>query len=184
MSVKLAPPLLYGSDTITVCGTQWFLLRTNAGRERVALNQVTQVAAEVLLPLIQLNVRRWGKLVKSVGPLFPGYLFAKFDFECHYANVRYARGIRGLVSFGTEPAVVPDWIINQLRQRCASGPVEVPRRILTRPEQVTVIGGLFSTFEGIFDRYISGRERVVILLSAMHGGARVILPARMVAPFS
>jgi transcriptional antiterminator RfaH len=181
MPVKLAAPL-YGRDTIAAYGTQWFLLRTNAGKERVALNQVSQVAAEVLLPLIQMNVRRWGKLVKSVGPLFPGYLFAKFDFELHYANVRYARGIRQLISCGSEPAVVPDWIINQLRQRCASGPVEVPRRILTTPEHVTVIDGPFSTFEGMFERYISGRQRVVILLSAMHGGARVILPAHMVAP--
>src|ERR1700684_859562 len=92
MSLTMAPPL-NGSGSIAAYGTQWFLLRTNANKERVALSQVSQVATEVLLPLIELNVRRWGKPVKSVGPLFPGYLFAMFDFERHYGTVRYSRGI-------------------------------------------------------------------------------------------
>lgn len=183
MSLTMAPPV-NGSGSIAAYGTQWFLLRTNANKERVALSQVSQVATEVLLPLIELNVRRWGKPVKSVGPLFPGYLFAMFDFERHYGTVRYSRGIRELITCGTEPAVVPGWIMDQLKQRCVNGPVEIFRRMLTPAEHIIVIDGPFTAFEGIFERYISGRERVAVLLSAMRGGTRAILPAHMVAPLS
>ena len=43
-----------------------------------------------------------------------------------------------------------------------------------------VVDGTFCEFEGIFQRRLSGPERVAILLFAMGAGARVVLPASMV----
>ena len=148
----------------------------------MAVNQLSRLASEVLLPLAWRRIRRWGKKVDSVGPLFPGYLFARFNFERDYSQVRYARGVRELICFGPQPAIVPEWIINQLKARCASGPVELFERALVPAERVMVIDGPFREFEGMFERYTSGQERVAILLSAMRIGARVILPARLVVP--
>jgi transcriptional antiterminator RfaH len=181
MLTKQRPPL-EDSGAVEEFGARWFLLRTNTGRERIAMSQVGQVAAEVLLPLIRIRVRRWGKLAQSVGPLFPGYLFAMFDFERLYGQVRYARGVRELICFGPRPAVVPDWIVDELKQRCGDGPVELHQRSLSPTERVIVIDGPFKEFEGIFERYVSGRERVAVLLSTMNARARAVLPAHMVMP--
>jgi transcriptional antiterminator RfaH len=160
---------------------EWYLVRTKAGEERRAQERLNQVAADVLLPLIKVRVRRWGRMVESVAPLFPCYLFAMFDFEAEYTQVRYARGVRDLPRLGGR-VVVPEWIVNELKQRCASGPLELPKRMLVPHERVMVIDGPLREFEGIFERYLSGLERVAILFSTMGVGARAVLPASMVAP--
>ena len=161
---------------------QWYLLRTKAGEERRAQEQLSRLAADVLLPLMKVRVRRRGRIVESVGPLFPCYLFAMFDLEGEYRQVRYTRGVRELPRFGAQPEFVPEWIISELKQRCMGGPLELPKRILAPFERVMVIDGPFRNFEGIFERYLSGQERVAILFTMMGAGARALLPASMVLP--
>jgi hypothetical protein len=48
-----------------------------------------------------------------------------------------------------------------------------------------VVEGPFRGFEAIFERYLSGAERIAILLSAIDAeGLRVVLPASAVTRFS
>ncbi len=164
--------------------SQWYLLRTKANEERRAQAQLSRLVADVLSPLMKVRVRRWGRMVESVGPLFPCYLFARFNLEREYRQVRYARGIRDIPRFGAQPAAVPEWIISDLKQRCAGGPLELPRRMLVPDQRVMVIDGPFREFEGLFERYLSGQERVAVLFSMMGAGARAVLPASMVVPMT
>jgi transcription antitermination factor NusG len=122
-------------------------------------------------------------MTESVAALFPGYMFALFNIE-RYSQLRYTRGVRQIVCFGEEAAVVPQWIIEELKLRCSNGPVELPERRLVAGERVIVIDGPFREFDGIFERHLSGPERVAILLSVMGAGRRAVLPASMVAPFA
>jgi transcriptional antiterminator RfaH len=159
--------------------TGWYLLRTKAGEERKAEGEISRFPAEVLLPLMKVRVRRWSKMVETVAPLFPCYLFVLFDPERDYTRIRFTRGVRELVCFGSYPALVPKWIIEGLKQRCADGPVELPKRRLSAGESVVVVDGPLRELEGIFEQYLSGAERVAILLMLM-GGTRVVLPASKV----
>jgi transcriptional antiterminator RfaH len=121
-------------------------------------------------------------MVASVAPLFPCYLFARFDFELECARLRYTRGLQGVVCFGDQPAIVPEWLITELKQRCELGPVELPERRLLPGEPVLVVDGPFRDFEGVFDRHLPGTERVAILLRTMGREVRSELSATMVAP--
>jgi transcriptional antiterminator RfaH len=163
---------------------QWYLLRTKAGEESRAYAQVRRLAADVALPLAKVRVYRWGRLVESVAPLFPCYLFALFDLTREYGRIRYTRGLRDVVRFGGQPAIVPEWTISELKRRCAAGPVELPTRELLRGQRVRVAAGPFRDFEGIFERPLSGGERIAILLSVVGGGVRTLLPATMVVPMA
>ncbi len=160
--------------------TEWYLLRTKAGEERRARGHLARIADDTLLPLLKVRVRRWDRMADTVVPLFPCYLFAKLNLERDLACLRYTRGVRELVRFGAEPAVAPDWIVADLKRRCADGPVELPSRMLSAGDRVRVIEGPLRDFEGVFQRYLSGPERVGILLSAMGSGARVVMPASMI----
>lgn len=160
---------------------KWYLVRTKAGEERIAQDHVARLAADVLLPLLKVRVRRWGRMVDSVVPLFPSYLFAQLDYEREFGRVRFTRGVREIVCFGHQPAGVPRWIVEEMKQRCAQGPAELPRHPFLPGEPVRVIDGPLRWFEGIFQHHLSGGERVAVLLSAM-SGARAVLPATMVAP--
>lgn len=159
----------------------WFLLHTKAGQERRAAVQVRRVADEVLMLLMKTRVRRQGKMIESVVPLFPCYLFAFLDIQREWSNLHFTRGLQGVVRFGGEPAVVPERIIGELKQRCAHGPVEPVSRVPVPGESVKVVDGPLLNLEGIFDRHLSGSKRVAILLSLM-GGARALLPADIIVP--
>jgi transcriptional antiterminator RfaH len=164
----------------TQMAVEWYLVRTKAGEERRANEHLTRFAAETFFPLMKVRVRRWGKLVEVIVPLFACYLFAVFDLEREYNRVRHTSGVQYVVHYGVQPAVVPEWIVRELKARCAKGPIEIPKRELLAGEPVRVVGGPFREFEGIFERNLSGLERVAIFLSAMGVGARVVMPASMV----
>jgi transcriptional antiterminator RfaH len=158
---------------------EWYLVRTKAGEERRANEHLIRLAHETCLPLMKVVVRRWSKLVESIAPLFACYVFAKFDLERDYKHVSHTSGVRYVARNGDQPAEVPEWIVHDLRARCTKGPIESPKRELLEGDTVRVIGGPFQEFEGIFQRKVSGAERVAILLSAM-GVTRVVMPANMV----
>jgi transcriptional antiterminator RfaH len=119
-------------------------------------------------------------MTESVAALFPTYMFARFNLERDYGRLRYTRGVRQIVHFGEEPAAVPQWMIDELKDRCANGPIKLASRQLIPGERVVVIDGPLRDFEGVFERDLSGPERVAILLSVMGAGARAVLPARMI----
>jgi transcriptional antiterminator RfaH len=159
---------------------EWYLVRTKAGEERRANDRLSRFVDEAFLPLMKVRVRRWSKLVELIVPLFSCYLFAIFDFERDYNHVRHTSGVQYVVHYGDRPAMVPGWIVRELKERCVGGPIEIRRCELRPGEPVRVVGGPFREFEGIFERNLSGSERVAILFSMMGAGTRVVMPTSMV----
>ena len=115
-------------------------------------------------------MRRW-----VTGPLFPNYLFARFDPVTAGRLVRYANGVTHIVSFGGRPAVVDAGIIAAIHHHAADDVVTVAPPVLRPGEVVEIQAGPLRGLQGIFERELSDRERVVILLDALAKGARVEL---------
>ncbi|MBF6558988.1 MAG: hypothetical protein IVW56_01765 [Candidatus Binataceae bacterium] len=163
----------------------WYLVRTKPGKERWVRDQLAALLPEVFLPLLEARTPRWGKLAWSVGPLFPCYLFARLDLQSSYFNVRYLPGVQGLVSAGHDPVAVPGGVVEEIRQRGVNGVVKIDEKALGIGERVRVVEGPFRGFDAIFERYLSGAERVAILLSAIDAnGLRVVLSASAVTKYS
>jgi transcriptional antiterminator RfaH len=157
---------------------EWYLVHTKAGKEASVHSQLSKAIQDTLLPTLKVQVHRWGKLVTSVQPLFPCYLFARFVARCDLRRVGYTYGVRDVVRAGEEPLVVPNSVIVALKDRCARGPVELPVKPLREGEPVTVTNGAFRGFDAVFEHYLSGPQRVAILLSSLTTSAvRVVLPA-------
>ncbi len=162
--------------------SNWYLVRTKPGKERWVRDQLQPAVAEVFLPMLRAKTPRWGRMTNSVGPLFPCYVFARFDLETRYFDVKYMAGVRGIVSAGSDPLAVPEAIVAEIRLRGVDGIVEIVERPFDSGQRVTIVDGPFRGFEAVFDRYLSGAERVAILLSALEsGGLRMVLPATAVA---
>jgi len=120
-----------------------------------------------------------------VAPLFPCYLFARLDLQTDYFEVKYLAGVTGLVSAGADPIVVPDRIIEEIRARGVNDVIEIHEVPFESGQPVRVVEGPFRGFEAIFERYLSGAERVAILLNTIEkGGPRIVLPASALAKYS
>jgi transcriptional antiterminator RfaH len=76
---------------------------------------------------------------------------------------------QGLVSFGSEPASVPDVLVHAIRRRVheinAAGGEQLGG--LKRGDVVIIQGGYFDGYEAIFDARLGGNERVHVLLKLL-----------------
>ena len=159
----------------------WYLIRTKTGAERIAHAQLRPVVDRVLLPLAKMQVRQRDHTYQRISPIFPSYLFASFCLGRMARQIRYTPGVRNIVQFGDQAAVVPVFVIDELLAMCADGPVDFSQPRLLPGAPVKVAYGPFQEFSAIFDGYCSGgSERVAVLLKVMNAERRVEMPAKMV----
>jgi transcriptional antiterminator RfaH len=164
---------------------EWYLVRTKPGKERWVSDQLSAILPEVFLPMLEARAPRWGRLAWSIMPLFPCYVFAQFDLQARYFDVKYMLGVQGIVSAGCDPLAVPVTVVEEIKNRGVNGVVKIEPGNFDNGERVRVVDGVFRGFEAIFERYLSGAERVAILLSAVEAnGLRIVLPSSALAKYS
>src|SRR2546421_11318979 len=119
----------------------WYTVSNKSQHERMAERNLTRVGVETFYPQLMKRkvIRR--KAETRIGPLFPGYLFARFRLDTHYRAVTYARGVRTIVTFGTLPATVEDEIIEGIRARLHDGYLAVPAPSLLPGEIIRIQAG-------------------------------------------
>ncbi len=137
---------------------------------------------EIFCPLLKQEkiIRRKRRSV--ISPLFPGYLFAKFDPFRQYRAVHYATGVRKVVSFGTTIARVEESLIEAIKERLFEGGIKVSKCSSFMPGQkVRIQVGPLLGMEAIFERELSVRQRVALLLQSVAYQARVVVHVDQVA---
>lgn len=156
-------------------GKKWYALRSKPHRERILFEQVQAREIEAFFP--QVRVKPANPRASRIRPYFPGYLFVRVNLEEAGNNLfQWMPFSQGLVSFGSQPASVPDHLIAGLHQRLQAIAEAGGLRMgeLKAGAPVRVKDGAFKGYEGIFDCRLSGNERVRILLRLL-GDRRVPL---------
>jgi transcription antitermination factor NusG len=93
----------------------WYALYTKPRHEKKVNDQLEGKGIISFLPMVE-QLRQWKDRRKKVWiPLFNSYVFVKIDLKDRY-NALQTHGVVRLVSFGGEPAAIPDWQIEQLQQ--------------------------------------------------------------------
>jgi transcriptional antiterminator RfaH len=146
-------------------GLHWYTLYSQPHKERQIDGYLRSKGFTTFYPtlkVIPVNPR-----AARVRGFFPRYLFVQTDLAVvGLDTLQWIPGAVGLVSFGGEPAVVPDAFILEMRQRIiqiekAGG---LHREGLSHGDQVKIISGSFSGYDAIFDVHLSGEQRVQVLL--------------------
>jgi len=159
---------------------RWVAVSTKPHQEQQAGSYISQLGVECFLP--QLEERKIVRRVHKtcIGPLFPGYLFARIEPPAHYRIVKYAKGVRTIVEFGSSPAFVDDQLIESIRSRTVGGLIRMPDQSLWPGQIVRIHAGPFRGLDAIFEREMNGKQRVVVLMRALAYQPRVIVPRQMV----
>jgi transcription elongation factor/antiterminator RfaH len=146
----------------------WYVLHTKPRKEEFLRDQLGIRSIEAYCPRIRVHVVN--PRARKVSPYFPGYLFVHVDLNnISPSTLQWMPGASGLVSFGGEPAFVPEGLIQAIRQRVdkvnASGGELYDG--LHPGEEITIQGGPFTGYEAVFDTRLPGSERVRVLLKLL-----------------
>jgi transcription antitermination factor NusG len=153
---------------------QWYLVRSKPKQEfRVELNLQAWGVPTLVPKLRELHAsRRSPRTEYRVAPLFPSYVFARFHAAQQLAKIRLTRGVQGVVGFGEQATAVDDSVIRVIESRI--GEDGYVRTVEPQPgDVVAIVSGPMRSFEGVFERRLCGRDRVLILLTSLGLGARV-----------
>jgi len=144
---------------------QWYVLFTKPRQERQVCNRLAQQEIEAFLPLLP-PLRP--DETTCPRPLFPRYLFARFDMaETSVERIRWTPGLVSILMFDGQYAVVGDEAITYLRERVAS--LEARRQMPFAPGQRVRLPAdhPFAKMEVLFEKPCSDAKRAYILLEAL-----------------
>lgn len=153
---------------------KWYAVMAKPRKEQTAVSFLERVGIETYFPETNESLTVKGRRSVHRTSLFPGYFFARFDYSKQNRMVSYCRGVKKIVTFGQVPAEVEQDLLDDIRR--ALSRQDIP--FMARPTQGDVVRirhGSLAGVQGIFDSCLSGKERVVVLLSALSYQSRAIV---------
>jgi transcriptional antiterminator RfaH len=143
----------------------WYCVRTQPKHEHIAAASLTRnLGLEVFNPRLKMERATRRGVVRIVESLFPCYLFVRCLLEERLDEIRYVTGVSSLVHFGHGIPIVPDPVIEELRQCFETEETMSVEDPLIPGAEVVVGRGAFLGFGGIVVRLYPARQRVQILL--------------------
>jgi transcriptional antiterminator RfaH len=151
---------------------RWFVARTHPRREAQACTVLEQRGVESYSPCI-VPRRADGRRDRPVEPLFPGYIFCRLaPGSPEWVAARCAPGVAYFLGVGGVPSPLPDELIADIRRRLIP-PTECPS--FAPQERVTIDGGPFAGYTGVFDGMLSASGRARVLLEVVDRRIRLDL---------
>ena len=162
----------------------WYALHSHPRKEDFLWRQVQSLGFDVFYPRIR--VQTVNPRARKVRPYFPGYVFVRANLdETGLSVFQWMPYSTGLVTFGDEPAIVPEALIHAIQRRVD----EIARAggelfdAVKPGDEVRVQAGPFSGYEGIFDTRLDGSQRVRILLKMLsHRKVPIEMDAGQIEP--
>lgn len=162
------------SDT-TGTSDHWYAIHTKPLEDERAEQNLRAWGRETYAPRVWVGGSKpSSRAAVSSRPLFPRYIFARFDPELMYHKVMYTRGVSSVVSFGGVPAPIADEIIDLIKSREHNGFVRLAEEF-EKGDPVVVTEGTFSNLKGLFVREMKDRERVMILLNEVRYQSHILI---------
>jgi transcriptional antiterminator RfaH len=158
----------------------WYVVHTHPRKEPFVSARIGELGREVFFPT--LSERRPGRKRTSIGPLFPGYVFARLsEREGDLPRVRWAQGVRVVLGDGDGPRPVDEALVETIRVRAdRRGRVKLGGG-LRAGDRVRVVDGPLAGLVGVLERPSSSpAERAFVLLDVFHRLTRVELPAEAI----
>lgn len=155
---------------------KWYIVMAKPRQEHSSASFLGQAGIETYYPEVNECFTVKGKRRFRSSGLFPGYFFARFDYERECRIISYSRGVRKVVAFGHVPAEVDPGLLREIQE--SIGKREVVQVPSFKPgDMVRINSGPFIGIRAVFESAIPRKERVVILLRVLSCQSRVVVRA-------
>jgi transcription antitermination factor NusG len=104
-------------------------------------------------------------MIQKMKPLFPGYLFTKLDLELHYYKVKWTRGVSKILGSENAPVPISGKVVQAIKERLGKDNLVRLEDELKDGDAIQVTSGPFKNLTGIFQKIMTSKGRVKILLS-------------------
>jgi len=155
---------------------QWYIVHTYSGYEgkvRESLKQrvdalgMTDTIGEILIPTEDVVEMRSGEKIISKKKFFPGYVLINMEMSDNaWHVVKNTPKVTGFVGMGSKPTPLTqeevDRIINQVS---VAAEKPKPKFQFQRGEQVRIIDGPFTNFQGVVDEVNNDRATLKVMVT-------------------
>ncbi|MGH9717551.1 MAG: transcription termination/antitermination protein NusG [Candidatus Acidiferrales bacterium] len=156
----------------------WFALQVRTRHEVGVASFLNGKGYEPFVPLYQ-SRRCWSDRIKMVeAPLFPGYLFCRFDIN-NRLPILTTPGVIQVVGFNRTPIPIEDTEIDAIQSLVASGFPSQPWPFLQAGDRVQIDSGPLRGLEGLLVE-LRGSHRLVVSVSLLQRSVAVEIDSALV----
>jgi transcriptional antiterminator RfaH len=148
--------------------SKWYVLHCHSRYEDAVDRFIHSKGIESYYPFVVVNPVN--PRAHKIKPFFPGYIFIRTDLhlvgESMFNKMPFSNG---LVTFGGEPAVLEESVVRSIRQHLeeTNQATKEIKKNLKPGQRITIEGGIFAGQEANFLSYLSGNQRVKVLLQIL-----------------
>jgi transcription antitermination factor NusG len=145
---------------------EWYAVRVRPKGEVRASGELSARGFEAFLPTWHVR-RRWSDRVKALEvPVFPGYLFCRFQLS-ERGRVLDAPAVIQILGIGGTPIPVSDTEIEAIQTLVTSHVTVTPWPYLRSGNRVRINYGPLAGIDGIVAKAEDGRSRVVVSVTLL-----------------
>ena len=156
---------------------EWFILQFKSNSHHLAAKNLNRQGFETFLPLHDTTSRRVSRFINTSKPLFPGYMFIKFDrAESEWHKINNSYGVSRLITFNSILKSIPTIFVDNLMKRYDLSGKLIPIKKLKKGDHVTVLKGPFANFIATVEKY-EADQRIWILMDLMGRKTKIQTPS-------
>src|SRR5271155_733837 len=158
----------------------WYALQVRTRYERAVAAYLTGLDYEWFLPVFK-DRKRWSDRIKQIEiPLFPGYLFCRFDAQKRLPILKIP-GVVQIVGYNRQPISVDESEIAAIQTLVASGVPNQPCSFVEIGDRVRIESGPLRGLQGILVE-ARGRHKFVLSVSLLQRSVAVEIDSISVTP--
>jgi transcription antitermination factor NusG len=158
----------------------WYAIQTRTRRERSTATLLSGKGYEIFFPTYVSERRLSSRTEKVRSPLFPGYLFCRFDVHKRLP-VLVTPGVIGVVAQGRVPIPVPLSEISAIQSLVSSGVPAEPCPYLECGQRVQIADHALRGLEGILVAH-KGNHLVVVSVTLLRRSVALEIHRSCVIP--
>jgi len=158
----------------------WFALHVRMRHEAGVSAHLQGMGYEDFLPLYKTRTRWSDRTKETETPLFPGYLFCRFDPQNRLPILK-TPGVIQVVGYSRQPIPVEETEIEAIQALVASGIPSQPSPYLEVGEKVRIESGPLRGREGVLVEF-KGTHRLILSVTLLQRSVAVEIEAALVKP--